>query len=301
MRVLAECFVVVVALACAAGGAAGGSCAEGGVCSPGVESSSVEHARTMRVGLGGYSPVSYIELNRAEPGSALFASEHDGVTYLLTSESQRRLFESDPARYLPAYGGWCAFGCSVESRFEPDPTSFEVIDGRTHLFLRNDEVDARALWNESDAAEVRAKADRSWASSMRSRAYVGGRNVPASGIGLDGYSPVSYFTVGRAERGDPRFAVEHNGVTYHLTSSAQVAMFERDPSRYEPRCGGWCAFGMSVEDKFPVDPTRFKIVDGGLYLFLNNEAVDARTLWENGDEAALVRRASSHWKEVSGQ
>jgi YHS domain-containing protein len=256
---------------------------------------------TINLGLAGYSPVSYLQNNRAEPGSPRFSAEHDGVTYFFTSNRQREAFLTSPERYLPAYGGYCAFGCSVDSKFIPDPTSFKVIGGRTHLFLKNEEVDAQELWNDANFAEVKAKADAYWAAQGESRAYVGGRNVPSSGVGLEGYSPVSYFTVGRAEQGDSRFAVEHHGVTYHLTSAEQVAMFNENPDRYEPQCGGWCAFGMTVEDKFPVDPTKFRIIDDRLYLFLNNEQINAADLWEQGDDAALVRKANAHWKKVSGE
>lgn len=255
---------------------------------------------TITVGLSGYSPVSYLENNRAEPGSPRFAAEYDGVTYFFTSEKQVRSFSADPDRYMPAYGGYCSFGCAVGEKFIPDPTSFEVIDGRTHLFLKNNDVDAKGLWNKERLSDVRAKADAYWASQSQSKAYTGGRNVPASGVGLEGYSPVSYFTVGRAEKGDPRFAVQHNGVTYHLTSAAQVEMFNKNPDKYEPQCGGWCAFGMSVEDKFPVDPTKYKVVDDKLYLFLNNDQINAFELWEQGDDASLVKKAQAHWKKVSG-
>jgi nicotinamidase-related amidase len=136
--------------------------------------------------------------------------------------------------------------------------------------------------------------------TARSRAYLGARNLPASGLALQGFSPVSYFTKGRAEPGDPRFRVEQKGATYYLTSARQVEQFNRDPDRYEPAYGGWCAFGMAIQDKFPIDPTKFKIVDGKLLLFLNNEAVDALKLWEQGDEAEYVRKADAHWKKVSG-
>lgn len=255
---------------------------------------------TISLGLSGYSPVSYLESNRAEPGSPRFSAEHDGVTYFFTSGAQRRAFIASPDRYLPAYGGYCAFGCSVDSKFIPDPTSFEIIDGRTHLFLKNDEVNARSLWNEASAHEVKRKADAYWNAQGRSRAYSGGRNLPASGVALEGYSPVSYFTKGVAEKGDPRFSAEHKGAIYHLTSQDQLDRFMKNPDRYEPQCGGWCAFGMSVEDKFPVDPTKFRVVDNRLYLFLNNEEINAFDLWNQGDERELVNKAQSHWKKVSG-
>ncbi len=119
-------------------------------------------AYTIRLGVSGYSPVSYLTRNRAEPGSPLHHAEHEGVTYFFTDTRQVEVFKSDPERFLPAYGGFCAFGCSVDSKFVPDPTSFQVIDGRTHLFLKNAEVDAKQLWQDADERESRSKADAFW-------------------------------------------------------------------------------------------------------------------------------------------
>jgi len=135
--------------------------------------------------------------------------------------------------------------------------------------------------------------------SLASRAYLHSFNLPGHGVALEGYSPVSYFS-GSAQRGDPLFAVEHDGVTYHLTSSAQVETFRKDPERYVPAFGGWCAFGMAVSDKFPVDPTCFQIVDGRLFLFLRNSGIDARELWNKGDEKELLKKSRAHWKKVQG-
>lgn len=119
-------------------------------------------AHTIPLGVSGYSPVSYLTRGKAEPGSPVHAAQHEGVTYFFTDASQAKAFKADPERYLPAYGGFCAFGCSVDSDFVPDPKSFEVIDGRTHLFLKNEEVDARALWRDANERDVRSKADRYW-------------------------------------------------------------------------------------------------------------------------------------------
>lgn len=146
-------------------------------------------------------------------------------------------------------------------------------------------------------APLAAAADSSMAGGD-SRAYLGARNLPAHGVALEGYSPVSYFE-GRAERGSALFAVEHEGVTYHLTDARQVAAFRQSPGRYAPAFGGWCAFGMSIEDKFPVDPTNFAIVDGQLMLFLRNDQIDALALWRQGDEKDLTRKARAHWRKVS--
>ena len=117
---------------------------------------------TIQLGMSGYSPVSYLDQQKAEPGSPVHAAVYQGVTYFFVSGNQRAAFEKDPQRYMPAYGGYCAFGCSVDSLFVPDPTSFEVINGRTHLFLKNQDVDARALWQAGDRGELLRKADAYW-------------------------------------------------------------------------------------------------------------------------------------------
>ena len=57
---------------------------------------------------------------------------------------------------------------------------------------------------------------------------------------------------------------------------------------------------MSVSDKFPVDPTQFRIVNGRLMVFLNNRNVNAAELWDDGDERELLKKAEAHWAKVSG-
>ena len=131
-----------------------------------------------------------------------------------------------------------------------------------------------------------------------SRAYLHSYNLPSSGVALEGYCPVAYFAADRAIRGKPEFAVTHNDVTYHLVNAEAKQAFEAEPEKYLPAYGGWCAFGMAVSDKFPVDPTNFKIVDGKLLVFLKNRNVDALTLWNDGDEPDMLQKADAHWGKV---
>ncbi len=132
-----------------------------------------------------------------------------------------------------------------------------------------------------------------------SRAYLHSYNLPSSGVALEGYCPVAYFAVNKPVRGKPEFASTYNDVTYHLVSADAKKAFDRYPEKYIPAFGGWCAFGMSVQDKFPVDPTNFKIVNGRLMVFLRNNNIDALDLWNNGNESQLIAKADAHWKKVS--
>ena len=135
--------------------------------------------------------------------------------------------------------------------------------------------------------------------STQSRAYLHSYNLPSTGVALEGYCPVAYFAVNKPVKGKPEHASTHNGVTYHFVSAEAKQAFDTNPEKYIPAYGGWCAFGMTVQDKFPVDPRNFKIVDGQLMLFLKNKNVDARDLWNQGDTKTLVAKANAHWKTVS--
>ncbi len=134
---------------------------------------------------------------------------------------------------------------------------------------------------------------------VTSRAYLHSYNLPSSGVALEGYCPVAYFAVSKPVRGKPEFASTYNGVTYHLVSADAKKAFDRNPEKYIPAFGGWCAFGMSVQDKFPVDPTNFQIVNGRLMVFLRNKNIDALDLWNQGDEAELISKAEAQWNKIS--
>ncbi len=139
-------------------------------------------------------------------------------------------------------------------------------------------------------------ADRSMS---QSRAYLHSYNLPSSGLALEGYCPVAYFAVNKPVKGKPEYASTHNGVTYYLVSADAKKAFDANPDKYIPAFGGWCAFGMAVQDKFPVDPRNLEIVDGRLLVFLKNRGVDARKLWNNGVEKSNIAKAEAHWKKVS--
>lgn len=153
----------------------------------------------------------------------------------------------------------------------------------------------------SVAAISAAAASGSRQSTMttQSRAYLHSYNLDSSGLALEGYCPVSYFTQNAAMPGDPEFKSTFNDVDYHFASAEAKRTFDRNPEKYIPAFGGWCAFGMAIEDKFPIDPTNFKIVNGRLYVFLRNPKIDALEKWNQGDQQQYVARAEAHWKKVS--
>ena len=113
---------------------------------------------------------------------------------------------------------------------------------------------------------------------------------------IDGYSPVSYFTEGQAERGQPEHAVTHDGQTYFLTSETQVREFEADPERYIPAYGAYCPYSLALGRREPIDPTNFKVVGDQLLLFHRSESMDGRAAFEADDrQQELLERAEREY------
>jgi YHS domain-containing protein len=91
-------------------------------------------------------------------------------------------------------------------------------------------------------------------------------NVQDGGVAVHGYDPVAYFTIGKPTPGKADFTATYEGATYRFASAENLALFRKDPARYAPQYGGWCAYGVAKGAKADGDPNVWKVVDGKLYL-----------------------------------
>ena len=115
------------------------------------------------IALQGYSPVSYLDLGIAQRGVKEFKSTHNKVNYYFTSADQKASFDKSPEKYLPQYGGFCAFGVYAGAKFRADPNKFIVKDGKYFLFLYNIELDAQQLWlSENNHKKLVGVANTNW-------------------------------------------------------------------------------------------------------------------------------------------
>lgn len=113
---------------------------------------------------------------------------------------------------------------------------------------------------------------------------------------LEGYCPVAYFVADGPLKGSAEYSSIYDGKVYHLVSAEAKQAFDANPAKFVPAFGGACAFGVSINEKFPVDPTNYKVVGDRLFLFLKNDETDALELWnENEDEAALIAKADANF------
>ena len=109
-------------------------------------------------GLNGYDPVAYHTEGRPVKGNGYHVAEHDGVTYMFANKKNRKRFEADPEQFLPAYGGFCAYGVALGKKFASDPEVWRIENGK--LFLNLD-TDIQKKW-EKDLPGHLQKSDANW-------------------------------------------------------------------------------------------------------------------------------------------
>src|SRR6266446_3408152 len=91
-------------------------------------------------------------------------------------------------------------------------------------------------------------------------------NVDSNGVILKGYDPVAYFTQNKAVKGSSKYQSTYQGAIYYFSSAADLATFKKNPTKYVPQYGGFCANGMRSKQENDIDPTVFFIVKGKLYV-----------------------------------
>lgn len=119
-------------------------------------------------------------------------------------------------------------------------------------------------------------------------------NVDAQGVAIRGYDPVAYFTAGKPIKGDAQFNAKHEGATYHFANAGNRDAFLKSPAKYAPAFGGYCAMGAVFEKKLDGDPNLWKVVDGKLYLNVNEPAAKR---W-NEDVNGNISKANAAWPKI---
>jgi len=110
------------------------------------------------LGIKGYDPVAYFTDAKAIQGNSSITSTADGVTYYFATPEHKATFDTNPAKYEPQFGGYCAYGLSRGSLVEIDPAAFQIVNGRLLLQYSKGIMEK---FNK-DAAVNLGKADQNW-------------------------------------------------------------------------------------------------------------------------------------------
>ena len=114
-----------------------------------------------------------------------------------------------------------------------------------------------------------------------------------AGVMLKGADVVAYFTQDKYVQGSPQFKSDYQGVTFRFSSAANKALFDQEPTKYQPKFGGYCADGMVYGIPWGGDADTWRMVDGKLYIFGGAGSRDAWLL----DEPRNLKLADKYWNE----
>ena len=117
------------------------------------------------------------------------------------------------------------------------------------------------------------------------------------GVDIKGYDPVAYFTDSAAKEGDKKFSLHWQGSEWHFKNEANREAFKKDPAKYAPQFGGYCAYGASQDHKAPTDPKAFTILDNKLYLNYNPKG---KEMW-NRDTKGKIEKADLNGVHLKGK
>lgn len=109
-------------------------------------------------GLEGYDPVSYFAGVTPAKGLAAFTSAYQGETYLFVSAANCDAFAADPGKYLPQYGGYCAWAVAQGALAPGNPLISRVVDDKLYLNVNRD---IAARWERDIPGFIRT-ADGNW-------------------------------------------------------------------------------------------------------------------------------------------
>jgi len=119
-------------------------------------------------------------------------------------------------------------------------------------------------------------------------------NLDSSGVAIQGYDPVAFFTDHKPVKGDPKFVSRRDGAIYFFAGKEHEELFNADPAKYEPVYGGYCAYGVSRKKLVEIDVNAFQIVDGKLLMQYSTGVRDDF----NEDVKGNLAKADANWPKL---
>ena len=111
--------------------------------------------------INGYDVVSYHN-GLVKKGTKQHSLNYDNITVYFSSLENKETFQLSPIKYLPKYGGWCAYaiGDSGE-KVTINPNTYKLIDGELYLFYNKNLTNTLKLWNKNKN-ELKIQANKNW-------------------------------------------------------------------------------------------------------------------------------------------
>jgi YHS domain-containing protein len=127
-----------------------------------------------------------------------------------------------------------------------------------------------------------------------SQAYAVSPINDSPGVTLKGYDTVAYFTEGKPVKGSQQYEYVWMGAKWRFSSATNRGLFAKNPEKYAPQYGGYCAYAVAQGVTADIDPTAWNIVDGKLYLNLSHSVA---RLWMR-DIPGYIAKGDKNWPSL---
>ena len=119
-------------------------------------------------------------------------------------------------------------------------------------------------------------------------------NLEKSGIAIQGYDPVAFFTQGHPVKGSQQFESQYKGARYLFETADDKKLFDANPAKYEPQFGGFCAYAASQGHTAPIKIEAWQIVNGRLLMQYD---LDIQKKF-NKDTQGNLQKADQNWPGI---
>lgn len=94
--------------------------------------------------LSGYDTVAYFTQGKPVKGKKEFKAEYLDAVWYFSSAKNKSLFEENPDRYRPQYGGHCAWAVGANNaKAKGDPKHWKIVEDKLYL---NYNADVQKKW-----------------------------------------------------------------------------------------------------------------------------------------------------------
>lgn len=107
---------------------------------------------------GGYDVVSFFNAEQPTKGQKKFSVNYKGTSWQFASEENKLAFESEPERYAPQYGGYCAYAVALNEVAKGSPRYWDIHDGKLYFSLNKK---YQRIW-QNDKENLITMADMFW-------------------------------------------------------------------------------------------------------------------------------------------
>ena len=113
---------------------------------------------TNGIAINGYDPVAYFTDGKPVEGDPSITSDWMGSKIQFANAEHKAMFDADPEKFGPKYGGYCAYAVSKGYTATTDPGAWAIFEDRLYL---NYSKSVRALWSLNKGGHVRS-ANANW-------------------------------------------------------------------------------------------------------------------------------------------